>query len=102
MKHAGTTRPFTASTGAERTLSAEERTEHLEELLDGLGLIAKVKGKGSKGGERKLASESKAKSVGHLRELEKETEVTLNFLFTLCIFLVLMRESKLMYRMRGV
>lgn len=83
MKHAGTTRPFTASTGAERTLSSLERIKHLEGLLDGLGLIAKSKGKAG-GGERRLASESKAKDVGHLRELEKETEVwSISFLLSL-------------------
>jgi len=92
-------RPFTASTGAERTLSSKERIEHLEGLLDSLGLIAKKSGKG--GGGRKLASESKAKNVGHLRELEKETEVrllTLSYTHTLSLSPSRMMIRELMRR----
>lgn len=59
-------RPFTASTGAERTLPVERRTEILETLLASLGLAVK--------GER-LPSLSKAKEVGEKRLLAKEMEV---------------------------
>ncbi|GAA5919115.1 hypothetical protein JCM1841_005632 [Sporobolomyces salmonicolor] len=66
LREAGTTRAFTAATGAERTLSVARRNEHLERLLDGLGL------KVERGG--KLPSVARAREVGRERELEKERE----------------------------
>ncbi|GAA5883912.1 hypothetical protein JCM16303_004694 [Sporobolomyces ruberrimus] len=67
LKLAGTPRPFTVSTGSERTLSITQRTKILETLLSDLGLF-------KKGVSGRLPSESKAKEVGTRRELEKETE----------------------------
>ena len=66
---AGTSRPFTASTGAERTLTVSQRIEILEGLLEKLGLLA------GKAGEKKLPSLSRAREVGEKRALEKEMQV---------------------------
>ncbi|GAA5867491.1 hypothetical protein JCM3774_003851 [Rhodotorula dairenensis] len=60
---AASPRPFTASTGAERTLSVSKRTEILEGLLDGLGLAVQA---------GKLPTLSKAKAIGEKRALAKE------------------------------
>jgi len=68
---AGTLRPFTAQSGAERTLSVSTRFGILSNLLNELGL--KVTGNGSSG---KLPSEAKAKDIGEQREIEKESEVS--------------------------
>ncbi|GAA5964953.1 hypothetical protein JCM8115_007093 [Rhodotorula mucilaginosa] len=67
---AGTSRPFTASTGAERTLTVSRRIEILEGVLEKLGLMAVNKGDG----DRRMPSLSKAKQVGEKRALEKEMQ----------------------------
>ncbi|SDA01494.1 BZ3500_MvSof-1268-A1-R1_Chr10-1g02722 [Microbotryum saponariae] len=64
----GTTRPFNASTGAERTLSVKARTDLLEGLLREAGLKC---GSGLRG---MLPSLAHAKKVGEKRELMREME----------------------------
>ncbi|GAA5917707.1 hypothetical protein JCM6882_003482 [Rhodosporidiobolus microsporus] len=59
-------RAFTATTGAERTLTVARRTEVLETLLEEVGLPL---GKGGK-----LPSLKKAREVGEKREMEREME----------------------------
>lgn len=70
LKAAGVERPFTAATGAERTLSIADRLSHLEGKLDELGLKT---GKGVKGS---LPSMKSAQEVGHARAMEKEMQVS--------------------------
>ncbi|KWU43507.1 hypothetical protein RHOSPDRAFT_34966 [Rhodotorula sp. JG-1b] len=65
---AGTSRPFTASTGAERTLIVSQRIEILEGLLEKLGLLEVNKR------DKKLPSLSRAREVGEKRALEKEMQ----------------------------
>ncbi|GAA5988638.1 hypothetical protein JCM11641_005190 [Rhodosporidiobolus odoratus] len=62
--------PFTASTGAARTLPVSRRIEILENLLSSVGLPI---GKGGK-----LPTRARAKEVGIKRELEKETKDLVN------------------------
>ncbi|GAA6030380.1 hypothetical protein JCM8097_009080 [Rhodosporidiobolus ruineniae] len=61
---APSSRPFTASTGAERSLTVARRTEILEQRLADLGLPV------AQGG--KLPSLEKARRVGEKREMERE------------------------------
>lgn len=68
---AGVLRPFSRTTGAERTLTVSARLDRLEGLLVELGLPC------GKGVGTKMPSEAKAREVGTARALEQEVKVRL-------------------------
>lgn len=69
-------RPYTAATGAERTLTVARRTELLEGILAGLDLAVI---------DEKLPTMKRADQVGAAREVDKDMAVRLLTLPFLCL-----------------